>query len=212
MIISPPKQGRPDDPKPKVGQCQVKSIKTSELHQWGFWAYISPDSCRQERVCQHCQKRQMRPGPHTWGRWIYFNLPDSWRQRRVCRRCGAQEERLNQPADATEQLKLRLAARLQAGETVQAVFDELVAAAPVGTGRTIARYQAKAILGAAALPVVTEEIGSHWQADAQEEVIKAQLISRYGDYVLFPQEWVNRVLEQVKGSGRAVKNGLSVFR
>lgn len=178
----------------------MKSTKTGESHRWSCWTYLSPDSCRQERVCQHCQKRQTRTGPHAWGPWGYVNLPDSWRQRRVCRRCGAQEERLNQPADAAEQLKLRLTARLQAGETVQAVFDELVAAAPVETGRIMAQYQAKAILGAAALPVVTEEIGSHWQADMPEEVIKRQLITRYGDYVLFPQEWASRILDMMMES------------
>ncbi len=212
MIGNGPKAGQLDDPMLKVGWRQVKSTKTGEPHQWGCWTYLSPDSCRQERVCQHCQKRQTRTGTHAWGPWGYVNLPDSWRQRRVCRRCGAQEERLNQPADAAEQLKLRLTARLQAGEALQAVFDELVAAASVETGRIMAQYQAKAILGAAALPVVTEEIGSRWQADMPEEAIKRQVISRYGDYVLFPQEWASRILEQVKGSGRTVQNGFSVFR
>ncbi len=182
----------------------MKHPERCRSHQWGFWSYIDPDSCRQERVCRRCQATETRQGPHTWGWWTYVDLPGSWQQQRSCQRCGAQEERLNQPADATEQLKLHLAARLQAGETIQAVFDELVTAAPVGTGRTIAQYQAKAILGAAALVAVAEEIGQRLQEGEPEEVIKTQLITLYGDYVLFPQDWASRVLEQVKVSGGVV--------
>ena len=41
------------------------------------------------------------------------------------------------------------------------------------------------------------------QGGEAEEAIEMQLISRYRDYVLFPQEWVSRALAEAKSTGLA---------
>jgi len=169
-----------------------------EFHQWGFWTYSEPGSCRQQRECNRCQATETRPGPHTWGQWTYIDLPESWRQQRQCQRCPAEERRINQPDDPTEQLKLRLVARLQAGENIRLIFDELVAAAAPDTGRTIAQYQARATLSPALLQAIGPEVAGRLNEGELEGLIREELSQNYQDYVLFPDEWVMKVLDTAK--------------
>lgn len=39
------------------------------LHDWSKWERFSENQCLEMRRCQHCQKIQTRPVPHTFGKW-----------------------------------------------------------------------------------------------------------------------------------------------
>jgi hypothetical protein len=57
-------------------------------HQWGEWEVLV-GSCKQQRVCAHCQAQEFREQPHQWGEWEF--LVGSCKQQRVCAHCQAQE-------------------------------------------------------------------------------------------------------------------------
>ena len=65
-------------------QCQLGK------HEWE-WQFL-PDSCKQQRVCVHCQKAsESREQPHLWGEWQ--SLEGTLDQERTCKRCKANEKR-----------------------------------------------------------------------------------------------------------------------
>jgi hypothetical protein len=66
------------------------------------------------------------------------------------------------------------------------------------SGRAIAQYQAKAILGAAISQAVMPEIELRLKGGEPEESIRKQLMRCYQDYVLFPDDWATTVLREAE--------------